>query len=298
MHEETQPQAPKATSCVWAIFKRLLGVGVMLIATTGFLANVAGLVGIWVVRHPAQHALTAFSTFVNEKLAMVDQALSRVNARADDGRTGLAQVNNAASKLSDRLEENRPLLTALSGAVRDDLAPRIAEMRAHAAALRDGVVSVNAALETLNTLGFIRVPTLSDKVSVVSERVDAIQSDVQELRLAIDDGTAGASANLVSAVVERTMKIDNLLMQIKSTTVQYQAAVTQKKQQVTDLSRKLVRAINLTVLLLTALLLVVAAGQVLLIYVCWQYVRQGRFPLLQVLVDARDKDRIGNFISP
>jgi hypothetical protein len=170
--------------------------------------------------------------------------------------------------------------------------------RAHAAALRDGVVSVNAALETLNTLGFIRVPTLSDKVSVVSERVDAIQSDVQELRLAIDDGTAGASANLVSAVVERTMKIDNLLMQIKSTTVQYQAAVTQKKQQVTDLSRKLVRAINLTVLLLTALLLVVAAGQVLLIYVCWQYVRQGRFPLLQVLVDARDKDRIGNFISP
>ena len=30
------------------------------------------------------------------------------------------------------------------------------------------------------------------------------------------------------------------------------------------------------------LFLVVAAGQVLLIYVCWQYVRRGRFPLLRV----------------
>jgi hypothetical protein len=67
---------------------------------------------------------------------------------------------------------------------------------------------------------------------------------------------------------------------------------------VTDLSHKILRAINLIVLLLTGLLLVVAAGQVLLIYVCWQYVRRGRFPSLRVLVDAPDKDRIGNIISP
>jgi hypothetical protein len=31
------------------------------------------------------------------------------------------------------------------------------------------------------------------------------------------------------------------------------------------------------------LFLVLAAGQVLLIYACWQYVRRGRFPSLRVV---------------
>jgi hypothetical protein len=298
MNEATQLQAPTAASCVWVVFKRILAVIIILIAIIGFLANAAGLVGIWVVRQPARDTVTALSTFVNRKLGLVDQALVRVSARADDGRQALAKVNNAASKVSDRLEESSPLLTALIGAVRDDLAPRIAEMRAQALALHDGVVSVNAALETLNSFGFITVPTLSEKLATVSERIDAAQSDVQELRLAIDEARTGALANLVAMVTARTIKIDNVMAQIKSTTVQYRAAVTQKQQQLTDLSHGLLRAINLIVLSLTALLFVVAAGQVLLIYVCWQYVRRGRFPSLRVLVDAREKDRIGNVISP
>ena len=282
MNEATPFQAHKAASCVWVVFKRILAVIVILIATIGFLANAAGLVGIWVVRQPARETVTALSTFVNGKLGLVDQALVRVSARADDGRQALAQVNNATSKLSDRLEESSPLLTALTGAVRDDLAPRIAEMRAQALAIHDGVVSVNAALETLNSFGFITVPTLSDELATVSERIDAAQSDVQELRLAIDEARTGALANLIAAITARTIKIDNVMAQIKSTTVEYQAAVTQRRQQVIDLSRRLLRAINLIVLLLTVLLLVVAAGQVLLIYVCWQYVRRGRFPSLRV----------------
>jgi hypothetical protein len=72
------------------------------------------------------------------------------------------------------------------------------------------------------------------------------------------------------------------MAQIKSTTAQYQASVAQKRQQMTDLSHRLLRAINLLVLSLTGLFLVVAAGQVLLIYVFWQYVLRGRFPLRHI----------------
>jgi hypothetical protein len=283
MNEPTPFQARKATSCVWVVFKRVLAIIIILIAAIGFLANATGLVGIWVVRQPARDTVTALSTFVNGKLGLVDQALVRVSARADEGRQALAQLNNAVSKLSDRLEENSPLLTSLTGAVRDDLAPRIAEMRAQAIALHDGVVSVNAALETLNSFGFITVPILSDELGAVSERVDAAQSDVQELRVVIDEARTAASGNLVAAVTARTMKIDNVMAQIKSTAVNYQVAVTQKRQQVTDLSHRLLRAINLFAVSLTGLFLVVAAGQALLIYVLWQYVRGGRFPLLPLV---------------
>jgi hypothetical protein len=279
MNEPTEFQARKAASCVWVVFKRILAIIIILIAAIGFLANATGLVGIWVVRQPARDTVTALATFVNGKLGLVDQALVRVSARADQGRQALAQVNNAVSKLSDRLEENSPLLTSLTGVVRDDLAPTIAEMRAQAIALHDGIVSINAALGMLNSFGFITVPTFTDELSAVSERVDSVQSDVQELRLAIHDARMGASANLIVAVTAQTIKTDNMIAQIKSTAVKYQDAVAEKRKQVTDLSQRLLRVINLFAVSLTGLFLVVAAGQLLLIYVLWQYVPRGRFPL-------------------
>jgi predicted nucleic acid-binding Zn-ribbon protein len=268
MNELPHYQSPNAANYVWVVLKRLLATIVIVLAAIGFLADAAGLVGVWIVRQPARDTVTALSTFVNDKLGIIDQALARISTRADEGRQALARVNDAASKLGDRLEENSPLLTALTRAARDELAPRIDEMRAQAIALHDGVVSVNAALETLDSLGFITVPTFSDELSALSQRVDAAQSNIQELRTAIDEARTGALPNLVTAVTTRTSKIDSVLAQIKSSTAKYQVTVTQKRQQVTDLSNTLLRAINLLVLSLTALFLVTAAGQVLLIYVC------------------------------
>ena len=282
MNEATPLQTPKSANRVWVVVKRILAAIVILIATIGLALSVAGLVGVWVARGSARDTVTALSTALNGTLAAVDQALARVGARADQGRQALARVNNAASKLGDRIEEGSPALNALASAVRDDLAPKIADTRAQAATLRDGVVSVNAMLETLNRTSFIAVPTLTDELSAVSERVEAAQSDAQELRASIAEARAGASANLVAAVTARTIAIDNGLAQIQAAMGKQQATLAQRQQQVSDLSDTLLRAINLLVLLLTVLFLVFAAGQVLLIYVCWQYIRAGRFPSLRV----------------
>jgi hypothetical protein len=282
MKEVTQSRLPKAAIHVSVLLERVLAGIVILIATMLFLANAVGLVGIWIVRQPARDTVTTLSTFVNDKLGIVDQALARLGARATEGRKALARINSAANNLADRFDQDSSMLPALTTAVRDDLAPRIADMRTQAAALHDGAVRINAALETLDSFPFITVPTFSDELSAVSERVDAVQSDAQELRAAIDQSGTVASANLIGAVTARTTKIDNVMAQIKSTIIKYQTVVAQKRKQVLDLSHKLLLAINLLVLSLTAIFLVGATGQVLLIYMFWQYVRRGRFPMLRV----------------
>jgi hypothetical protein len=279
MNEATQRKPP---SSVWVVLKRILAAIVTLLATIGFLANAVGLVSIWVARRPASDTVTTLSVFVNNKLGTVHQALGWISARSDESRRALTRINNAPSTLDDRIDQGSPLVTELVNATRDEVAPKIAETRAQAVALRDAVASVNAALETLDSFGFVNVPTLGDELSTVSERVDAAQTDVQELRAALEEAKTAASGNLVAALTARTMKLDNRLAQIKSTAVKFQATVEQKQQQLADLSHTVLRAINLLVLSLSMLFLVVAAGQVLLIYVCWQYVRTGRFPLLRV----------------
>jgi uncharacterized protein YukE len=261
MNEVVHGQAPKPARAVWVGFKRILALIVVLIAMIGFVANACGVVGVWVARRPARDVVTRLSTFVNRQLGVVQQALSRISARSDESRQALARVNSVTSKLGDRVDQGSPLLTELVNATRDELGPKIAETRAQAAVLRDGVMSVNAALETLDTLGFITL---------------------QELRVAIDEARTTASANLVAAVTSRTTKIDNGLAQIKSAAIKFQVAVEQKQQQVADLSRTVLLATNLLAISLTALFLAGAAGQVVLISVCWQYVRSGRFTLVRV----------------
>src|ERR1051325_281429 len=264
---------------VWLLCKRALTAFVILGATICFLANAAGLVGVWIIRRPVCDRVTTLSTFVNEKLGRVEQALTRVSARAEEGKQSLTLINSVAGKLGDRLEESQPL-TALIVATRENLLPRITELRAQATALHDSVVSVNSALETLDSLGLINLPTFTDELSVVSERIDTLEDNVQALRSAIDEAKARAPADLVAAIATRTTKIDNVMAQVQSAAVKYQATVAEKRQQVSDLAHRLLAVINLLVLLLSALFLAVGAGQLLLIYVCWQYVRRGRFPLL------------------
>jgi len=266
----------------WSLLKRLVAAIVILIATIAFFANAAGLGGIWIVRRPAQDSVTALSTLVNDKLGVIDQGLTRIGTQVEESRLALIQVNNLANQLGDRLEEASPRVTELIRSAGDDLAPKIADARVKAAQLHDAAVSINAVLETIDRLGFVNVPTFGDELSTVSQRIDAAQAKVQELRDAIDQARAGAAANLIAAVVTRTTRINDALTQIKSSTIKYQAAVAHKRQQVTKLSQRLSLAITLLVLLLTAFFLTVAAGQLLLIYLCWQYLRRGSLSSLRI----------------
>jgi len=249
------------------LLKRIFAVIVILIATIAFLANAAGLVGVWVLRQPARDTVTTLSTLLNDKLGKVDDTLARVNSRAGEAREALVRINNAANQVGDRLENNSPLLTKLVDAARDDLAPKVGELRAQAAMLHDTAISVNAALETLNDLQLVTVPTFSEELSAVSGRIDAIQEDVQELRAGVEQARTSASASLIAAVTAKTDKIDKVIAQVQFTAAKYQEIVTQKRQQVADRTSTLVSMINLVAVSLTVLFLVIAAGQVLLIRV-------------------------------
>ena len=249
------------------LLKRIFAVIVILIATIAFLANAAGLVGVWVLRQPARDTVTTLSTLLNDKLGKVDDTLARVNSRAGEAREALVRINNAANQVGDRLENNSPLLTKLADAARDDLAPKVGELRAQAAMLHDTAISVNAALETLNDLQLVTVPTFSEELSAVSGRIDAIQEDVQELRAGVEQARTSASASLIAAVTAKTDKIDKVIAQVQFTAAKYQEIVTQKRQQVADRTSTLVSMINLVAVSLTVLFLVIAAGQVLLIRV-------------------------------
>jgi hypothetical protein len=95
---------------------------------------------------------------------------------------------------------------------------------------------------------------------------------------------AGLVTTVVGAVTQRTARIDAALARIQGTVNTYQSTVTSTQKRVTAISNAILLLIDVGVVSLTLLFIIFAVGMVLLMWVCWQFVRTGHFPSLRVAI--------------
>ena len=263
---------------------RVLVAVIMVIAAVGFIVNAAGLVGVWVARAPTSSGVTDVTATMTHALGVVDNGLTRVNTQVQDARQTITQVNNEAANLGDRVQANSPLVTRLSQLVDNNLAPRIENARATTSAIHDAVVSFNGVLVVLNRLPATTAPRLNDELGSVSVRAQAAQAAVQDLRATLAAIKAGTVTKAEDEVTQLTSRIDAALVRIQVIVNKYQAKVTDTQTRITSTSNTLLLLIDALAVSLTLLFIIYAAGLVLLMYVCWRYVRSGRFPSLRVAI--------------
>lgn len=282
MSEATSTKKSQAGNRWLNIAMRILAGVVILIAAIGFLLSLAGIVGIWSAYGPARSAVTDVAATATHGLEVVDNGLGRVNTRVQDARQSLTRVNDAAAKLGNRIQANSPVLSALSQLVDTDLAPRIENARTTAFAIHDAVVSFNGTLVVLDRLPGVTVPTLTGALSAVSDRAQEAQAAVQDLRTTVANVKAGTVTKAQDAVMNLTSRIDAPLAQIQATVNKYQATVANAQARVVSTRDTILTLIVVSAVSLTILLLAFAAGEVLLIYLCWLVVRTGRFPSVRI----------------
>ena len=268
------------------IIKRILVGVVMVLAVLGLLVNVAELVGIWAAYGPARSGVTDVSNTLTQALQVVDNGLVRVNDRVQNARQTLTQVNADAAQIGDRVQASSPLVTALSQRVDTKLAPVLENARTTAVSIHDAVVKVNSALVALNRFPGVTVPTLSDQLGTVSDRAQEAQAAAQDLRVTLANIKAGVVTKAESAIMQVTSRIDAPLVRIQTLVSTYQAKATQAQDRVSSTTNTILTLLLVTALSLTLLIIIFSAGLVLLIYVCWQYIRKGRFPSLRVVVST------------
>jgi len=267
------------------IIKRVLVGVVMVLAVLGLIVNGLTLVGIWAAYGPARSGVTDVSNTVTQALQVANNGLTRVNGYVQTGRQTLTQVNDQATQLGDRVQASSPLVTALSQRVDTKLSPILENVQTTAAAIHDAVLKVNSALLALNRFPGVTVPTLSDQLSSTSDRAQEAESAVQDLRVTLANIKAGTVTKAETAVMQITARIDGPLARIQSLVNTYKAKAVQAQDRVSSTTNTILTLLLVTAVSLTLLLIIFSAGLVLLIYVCWQYIRKGRFPSLRVVND-------------
>lgn len=263
------------------IATRILAAVILILAVVGFILNAAELVGVWAVRAPAINGVSYVAATTTQALETVDNGLARVNTRVQQAQQTLKQVNNQAAQLGDRVVANSPLVNRLSQFVDTNLAPRIEDIRTRSSAIRDAVVTVNSVLLVLNRLQGVKVPALSDALKSVSDRAQDAQAAVQDLRVTLAGMKAGLAAKAQAVVTQVTSRINAALARVQAIINTYRGKITNTQERITSTSNTILLLINVLAVTLTLLLIIFEIALVLLIFVCWRYVRTGRLPSMK-----------------
>jgi archaellum component FlaC len=282
MSEEVVPNQSKAGGRWLLLTSRIVVAIVMSIAVLGLILNLAGIAGVWVVRAYGCTAVTGVAGDTMRALQTVDNGLGRVNMSVQDGRQILTQMNDEVTKLGNQIQANSPVISRINQLVNNDLAPKIENARTTATTVHDAIIKVNSTLVVLNRLSGVSVPSLNNRLGSLSERTQDAKTAVQDLRATVADVKAGIVTKAQAAIMNLTSKIDGILAGVQQTISKYQATVTRTQDRIESTSNTILFLLDLSTILLTLFLLISAAGQALLFYICWRFVRTGHFPSLRV----------------
>jgi hypothetical protein len=254
---------------------RILMAILLVFVVVSFLVDIAGIVGVWVARAPARTGVINVTATVTHALTRVDDGLTHVNTVVQNGRQTLAQVNAEAANLGNGAQANNPMLTRLSTLVDNTLAPRVDNASTITSDIHDALITANSAAMVLSSIPGVSMPMLSDRLGSMSMCAQLAQAAVQDLRLTLANIKASLVMKAQTAITQLTSKIDARLSEIQALVKQYQARVEQAITQISTRSNNLLLLLDVLVVSLTLLFLIFAAGLVLLISFCWQFIRTG-----------------------
>ncbi|HYB00008.1 MAG TPA: hypothetical protein VED37_07300 [Ktedonobacteraceae bacterium] len=280
------PAKPAPSGPRWLdIVKRILVGIVMVLTLVGLLVDMAQLVGIWVAYGPARDSVITVSNTLQQGLQTANKGLTRMDGYVTQARQDLTQVNTLATQLGDRARANSPVFNALSQQVQTKLAPVLEKAQTTASSIHDAALKVNGALEVLDRLPNVNVPTFSDQLVAISDRAQEAQAAVQDLQVTLANIKAGAITKAETAVTKITARIDAPLAKIQSTINANQAKVTNAQERVTSTTNTILTWLLVATISWTILCIIVAAALLLFFLFCLQFVIHGRFPSLRVVVN-------------
>lgn len=174
----------------------------------------------------------AYNTRVTDSLVRVATGTERVLTAAERGlaitdrglSTALGAVNTvdgASRAMGERIVDTNIAFWLVERTVGDTLFPRVLAAQDTITAVADTVIGINDTLEAANRLPFVEVPTLSNELGLVGDRLAAVRGRVEEVQGAIREVKERKVARPVAFITARTGPIisdlDSALTTIDST---------------------------------------------------------------------------------
>ncbi len=243
--------------------KRVLAAIVMAIGIVVLVLCLAGIAGTWIVRGQLATDLVDIVTAAETRATTIKQGLDRLDTALAQARDQVAAVEQDVEASGADLEQNKPLLTAISDRLGVELSPLVDSAREIMTSIHEAVAAVNSAIEAINTIPFVSVPVPElETIKKLSQDVEDFRTEVQDLRTAIDQRRSEIIQGAVSIITTPTSQIGSTLDEMQTTVSGYRQQVGAVQERLSTLKSAIGRGLTWAAVILTLILLWVAFSQV------------------------------------
>jgi chromosome segregation ATPase len=232
--------------------------------------SLAGVAGTWVVRSQLVDSLMSMMATIEAETAEVQQQMGRLDVALSQADEQLAAIEQEVQALGSDPNETAPLLTALAERLDTDFAPVVARARAATGAFLETVAAVNLIVENLNTLPFAKQVGDLERLNRLAEEIETTQTELQNLRLLIEQRGGEIIAGTVSVIATSISRIRSGLDQAQATLSGYSEQIASVQADLQALKSVSERWLTWTSAILTLILAWLAFSQVALLLLSWR----------------------------
>jgi methyl-accepting chemotaxis protein len=252
--------------------KRILAVIVMVISALVLVLSLTGIVGAWIVRAQLATDLVDIATEAEARATTAKRGLDWLDAALTRAHDQVAGVERDVQAFGANLEQNRPLLSAISDRLAIELGPLFDSAREFMTTIRETVTAVNSAIEAINAIPFISIPVPElERMEKLSQDVDSLRTQVQDLRTTIDERQSEIIQGSVSIVTTPTSQIGSTLGEMQTTVSGYSQQIGAVQERLSDFKAEIGGRLTWAAVILTLILLWLAFSQIGLLVLGWRF---------------------------
>src|SRR5512136_1726990 len=125
---------------------------VLVVALLVIVLSLGGIFGAWWLSSTVSDATLKVFSVVKTGTEVVDTAVGRVDTLIQTARSEVQQAGETVNTVASNLQENRPVLTALSERLETRLGPAVDKIQEAIAPAHDALVTVSTALSFANSI--------------------------------------------------------------------------------------------------------------------------------------------------
>jgi hypothetical protein len=249
---------------------QILAITVMTISGLMLLISLAGIFGIWILRSQMAADLVWLAAEAETRINRVQQGVDQIDTNLISVNEQLVRVEEDLQAIGDDVDQNRPLVTAISDRLDLGILPRINSLRETLNTVLETVDTANDTINSINTLRFISIPTAElERLENLSQSLDDLDTQIQELRNSVDLRRSEIIQGTVDILLTPTSQMINVLdeLQIRVSTISEQLVALQER--LANFQKSITGWLTGIAVLVTLVLLWAVFSQVVLIRLGW-----------------------------
>jgi len=257
-------------------FTKILAWTLVIISFIGILACAAGVVGGWVINDRLTDRLMNLLDGVQSLTTSLEDSLTNASAYLTTANTAISTLRDLGTQLGENASVNTPILDRITQALQEQLSPALDRIRETFTTVVESVTAINSAIEALNMLPGVNLPTLTQELEQVDQLAQNVVDAIGELQSNIADFKTGVVQDVLAAFSARIEPIATLLANLEQLVDTSLARIDNLQAGVENLQAKLPTTIDLITVVSTIVLSWLILAQVSLFLVARYYLKSGR----------------------